>query len=366
MLDDVIGCLACPQCAAALSRAGSVLNCAGGHAFDIARQGYVSLLPPGGRVAAGDSAAMVQARVDFLTAGHYDGLAVEIARAAAGAVTAADAAACVAAGGVAAGCVAAGCVVDVGAGPGYYLAAALDQLPGRAGLALDASKFALRRAAHAHGRIGAVRADAWRRLPVADRAAAVVLNVFAPRNGAELRRILDPSGRLIVVTPNREHLSELVGPLELLVVDPRKDERLAGTLSPYFEPAERRQYGAALHLERRDIAAAVAMGPTARHADPATLADRIRRLPGSMPVTVSVTLSTFRPAARWHGPGGDTGSRASAVLSQPTGKGNRADGPDRRHLAQGFHQWCDRRGERGGRDRAWHQGGQRPSHRHAR
>src|SRR5450755_4463070 len=193
MLDDVIGCLACPQCGAALSRAGSVLNCAGGHAFDIARQGYVSLLPPGGRVAAGDSAAMVQARVDFLTAGHYDGLAVEIARAAAGAVTAA----------VAAGGVAAGCVVDVGAGPGYYLAAALDQLPGRAGLALDASKFALRRAAHAHGRIGAVRADAWRRLPVADRAAAVVLNVFAPRNGAELRRILDPSGRLIVVTPNR-------------------------------------------------------------------------------------------------------------------------------------------------------------------
>jgi 23S rRNA (guanine745-N1)-methyltransferase len=293
MLDDVIGWLACPQCGAALARAGSVLNCAGGHAFDIARQGYVSLLPPGGRAAAGDSAAMVQARVDFLTAGHYDGLAGEIARAAAGAVTAADAA-----GGVAAGCVAAGCVVDVGAGPGYYLAAALDQLPGRAGLALDASKFALRRAAHAHGRIGAVRADAWRRLPVADRAAAVVLNVFAPRNGAELRRILDPSGRLIVVTPNREHLSELVGPLELLVVDPRKDERLAGTLSPYFEPAERRQYGAALHLERRDIAAAVAMGPTARHADPGTLADRIRRLPGSMPVTVSVTLSTFRPAAR--------------------------------------------------------------------
>ena len=282
MLDNVIGCLACPQCGADLSRTGPVLGCAGGHAFDIARQGYVSLLPAGGRAAVGDSAAMVQARADFLAAGHYDGLAGEIARAV-GVLRAADVP---------------GCVVDVGAGPGYYLAVALDQLPGRVGLALDASKFALRKAARAHGRIGAVGADAWRRLPVADGAAAVVLNVFAPRNGAELRRILDPSGRLLVVTPNREHFSELVGPLELLVVDPRKDERLAGTLSPYFEPVGRCQYGASLRLGRRDIAALVAMGPTARHADPAILADRIRRLPGSMAVTVSVTLSNFRPAAR--------------------------------------------------------------------
>jgi 23S rRNA (guanine745-N1)-methyltransferase len=281
MLEDVIGCLACPQCGAALSRAGPVLGCASGHAFDIARQGYVSLFPPGGRAAAGDSAAMVAARADFLAAGHYGGLAGEIARTAAVAATDVR-----------------GCVVDVGAGPGYYLAAVLDRLPGRAGLALDTSKFALRQAAHAHGRIGAVGADAWRRLPVADGAAAVVLNVFAPRNGAELHRILDPSGRLIVVTPNQEHLSELVGPLELLVVDPRKDERLAGTLSPYFGPAQRHQYGTVLRLTRRDIAAVVAMGPTARHADPATLAEAIRRLPGSVPVTVSVTLSTFRPAAR--------------------------------------------------------------------
>ncbi len=76
-----------------------------------------------------------------------------------------------------------GCAADVGAGPGYYLAAVLGQLPGRAGLALDVSKFALRRAARAHPRIGAVAADAWRRLPVADGAAAVVVNVFAPRSG---------------------------------------------------------------------------------------------------------------------------------------------------------------------------------------
>lgn len=280
MLDDVIGYLACPQCGADLAREAGALRCASGHSFDIARQGYVSMLPAGGRAQAGDTAAMVQARADFLAAGHYAGLAGEVAGAAAAVLTGTPP----------------GCVVDVGAGTGYYLAAALDQLPGRAGVALDLSKFALRRAARAHERIGAVAGDVWRRLPVADRAAAVVLNVFAPRGGAEFRRVLHPAGRLIVVTPNPEHLSELVGPLGLLSVDSRKEERLAGTLSPHFDLAEQRQHRATLRLSHQDIAAVVAMGPSAWHAEVGTLAGRIGGLPGSMPTTVSVTLSVFEPA----------------------------------------------------------------------
>jgi 23S rRNA (guanine745-N1)-methyltransferase len=280
VLDDVVGWLACPQCGAGLARAGAVLRCPAGHAFDIARRGYVSLLPPGDRGPAGDSAAMVAARADFLAAGHYGGLARELAAAAREAVT---------------GTGAPGCVLDVGAGTGYYLAAVLDDLPDRAGLALDVSRFALRRAARAHPRAGAAAADAWRRLPVADGAAAVALDLFAPRNGAELRRALHPAGRLLVVTPCRGHLAELAGPLGLLSVDPRKQERLAGTLGPYFRLLEQRPHEAVLDLGHRDVAAAVGMGPSARHADPAVLAARIRELPGRVPVTLSVTLSVFGP-----------------------------------------------------------------------
>jgi 23S rRNA (guanine745-N1)-methyltransferase len=291
VLDDVVGWLACPQCGAGLARAGAVLRCPAGHAFDIARQGYVSLLPPGDRGPAGDSAAMVAARADFLAAGHYGGLARELAAAAREAVTGTGAAGCEAVGGTGVP----GCVLDVGAGTGYYLAAVLDDLADRAGLALDASKFALRRAARAHPRAGAAGADAWRRLPVADGAAAVVLDVFAPRNGAELRRVLHPAGRLLVVTPGRGHLAELAGPLGLLSVDPRKQERLAGTLGPYFRLFEQRPHEAVLDLGRRDVAAAVGMGPSARHADPAVLAARIGELPGRVPVTLSVTLSVFGP-----------------------------------------------------------------------
>src|SRR5437016_14453546 len=69
----------------------------------------------------------------------------------------------------------AGLVVDVGAGTGQHLAGLLDARPDDVGLAVDVSKPALRRAARAHPRLGAIRADAWRSLPVADAAASVVL-----------------------------------------------------------------------------------------------------------------------------------------------------------------------------------------------
>jgi 23S rRNA (guanine745-N1)-methyltransferase len=280
MLGAVIRYLACPYCGDAMARDGSSLRCAAGHTFDIARQGYVSLLPAGASGGGGDTAAMVQARAGFLAAGHFASLAASVAEAAGDAAGSMDAP---------------GCVADVGAGTGYYLAAVLDQLPERDGLALDISKFALRKAARAHPRIGAVACDAWRRLPVANSAAILALNVFAPRDGAELRRILHPAGRLLVVTPAADHLGELIGPLGLLTVGQQKEERLAGKLSPHFEIASRREHRVMMSLDHQAIGAAVSMGPSSRHADTAAFAARIGQLPDPMPVTLAVTLSVFRP-----------------------------------------------------------------------
>ena len=278
MLDDVLRFLRCPHCAAELTRADGTLRCHTGHAFDIARQGYVSLMPSGGRPDHGDSAAMVEARAAFLAAAHFANVAEEVAQAVSAAVpTRTD-----------------GCVIDVGAGTGYYLAAALRRLPSRVGVALDASKFALRRAAKAHPRIGAVACDIWRNLPVADGAADAAINVFAPRNGAELRRVLGPGGLLLVVTPNRDHLRELTGRLGLLTVDRRKEERLTERLRPYFDLAERVEHHGVVSLRHADAAAAVAMGPSAWHLDTSVLSEQVMKLPDPIEVTVSVTHSTFR------------------------------------------------------------------------
>ena len=286
MLDDVLPYLACPYCGAGLTRTGSALHCARGHAFNVARQGYASLLPKKAHGEGGDTAAMVQARADFLGGGHFADLADEVAGAAAETVAAAAAAGA-----------RAGCVVESGAGTGYYLARVLDALPGRVGIALDRSRYALRRAARAHERIGAVACDVWRRMPVADTAAVLALNVFAPRNGAELRRILNPAGRLVVVTPDDDHLRELARALGLLAVDERKQERLAGTLGSYFDLVSQREYRDALELGRADMLAAAQMGPAAWHADEADLAARVRSLPEQMTATVSVRISVYRPAA---------------------------------------------------------------------
>ncbi len=70
MLADVLPYLACPHCGAGLSAAGRAVRCASGHGFDVARQGYVSLLA-GRAPVSGDTAEMVAARAEFLDAGHY-------------------------------------------------------------------------------------------------------------------------------------------------------------------------------------------------------------------------------------------------------------------------------------------------------
>jgi len=274
VLQDIVEYLVCPHCGRGLLQQDGALRCPGRHAFDIAKQGYVSLLPGDAHTGTGDTAAMVAARDGFLGAGHYAPIAAALAEAAAE-VGDSD------------------CVVDLGAGTGYYLASVLDALPQAHGAALDISKFALRRAARAHPRAGAVVCDAWRPLPLRDGAASLVLNVFAPRNGPEIRRVLRPGGTLLVVSPTPRHLTELVGALGLLGVDGRKEERLAATLGPHLSFEGSSEHGFPMLLDHAAVRTVVGMGPSAWHTDGAELAARIAALSDPVPVTASVTLSRF-------------------------------------------------------------------------
>jgi 23S rRNA (guanine745-N1)-methyltransferase len=297
VLDDVLGWLRCPNCESCLTREGSALRCQAGHSFDIARQGYVNLLPPGAASGRGDTAAMVMARQQFLAGGHFLPIAEALAIAAEAQIAGRGPAATAAASAGSQDQLADGqraCVADIGAGTGYFLAAVLDRQAGLGGLAVDLSKPALRAAASAHPRIGAVGADAWRRLPIADSAAALVLNVFAPRGGPELARIMRPDGRLLVVTPRPDHLTELTGPLGLLRVDERKHERLAGTLGPHFTVTGQQDVRALMALDHRAVAALAGMGPSAWHADPDETARQIATLPEPVTVTLAVAVAVLQ------------------------------------------------------------------------
>ncbi|MHA6804979.1 putative RNA methyltransferase [Salinifilum ghardaiensis] len=276
MLDDVVGLLACPHCGGGFVIEPGRLCCEAGHGFDFARQGYVNLAT--GSPSVGDSAEMVAARAAFLAAGHYEPVTELLA-----AQVVAHAPS--------------GPVVDVGAGTGHYLARVLDRRLGEVGLALDASKYACRRAARIRSGAGAVVADTWRHLPVRGGAAAAVLNVFAPRNAAELHRVLRPEGRLFVVTPQSGHLAELVRALGLLTVGESKQGRLERLLGAYFAQVDQRPCAFRMRLGADEVRALAAMGPSARHLGAEELAGRAAELGQPAEVSAAVTLGVYRPRA---------------------------------------------------------------------
>lgn len=279
-LDAAVPFLRCPVCTDVLRREGAVLRCPLRHSFDLARQGYVNLKPTKSK-STGDEPAMLDARARFLERGHFAPLRERVAELAAEATPAHTP----------------GCVVDVGAGTGWYLAGVLDRLPGRVGVALDASSAALRRAASAHDRAAAVGADVWSRLPLGDDVAALLLVVFAPRNAEEFSRVLHRSGKLLVVTPTSEHLAEARDALGLLDVEEDKEARLAQSLGGRFTPEHQEVVAFGMALTREDAVVLAAMGPSARHMSEEELRGRVAAVTEPWSVTASVRLAVYRLGA---------------------------------------------------------------------
>lgn len=258
---------------------GGTLLCPRGHAFDVARQGYVALLAGDASGLIADDADMIAARERFFSTGHYEQFHSAVAAAAAGATGA-------------------GPILDCGAGEGTYLERAVDArsaagLDGK-GIGLDLSKPAARRTARRGPSIGSVVANGWGRLPVADGAVAAVLSVFAPRNAAEFARVLEPSGRLVVLTPGPRHLRELVGPLGMISVEEGKVVRLDGALGD-FELLTRDEHEWVMELTAEAMTDLVAMGPSAHHGSAADRAAAITRIAahGTAAVTASGTVSVY-------------------------------------------------------------------------
>jgi 23S rRNA (guanine745-N1)-methyltransferase len=274
-LDTLAARLRCPVCGGSLRHADRTLACPSGHAFDVARQGYVNLIS-GHRRHQGDDARMVAARERFLSAGHFRPLSSALAELTAAHAPDDD-----------------GIVVDLAGGTGHHLSAVLDAAPHRYGLCVEASTSALRRAARAHPRAAAIGADVWAPLPVRTGAASVVLSVFAPRGVAEIERILGPGGVVVVATPLPAHLGELGRLVGGIGIDPRKPERLAASFRR-FERLAKQDVTGRISLRHEEVHAVMAMGPSARHLSDDQLDRAIARLPDRVDVTVSVEVSVHR------------------------------------------------------------------------
>ncbi|WP_258240886.1 putative RNA methyltransferase [Pseudidiomarina homiensis] len=186
--------LCCPLDGAGLTPNDKTWRCEHGHSFDVAKQGYVNLLPVQNKRSKdpGDSKAMVQARARFLAEGFYAPLAEALA---ATVLTApADS------------------LLDAGCGEGYYLRHVLDTAASRgaelSAAALDISKWAVQAAAKRDPRVSWLVASNSS-VPVPDHSIDTLLCVFGFPVETEFKRVLSADGRLIMVDPAPSHLHEL-------------------------------------------------------------------------------------------------------------------------------------------------------------
>lgn len=209
MSDKLLPLLCCPVCESELRRAPGEKSvvCASGHTFDVARAGYINLLPPGkGKNArTGDESRMVRARSAFLSLGYYDAISSSLAA----------------------------ClqpylpehpvICDMGCGEGTHTANLAGALPGAYVLGFDASKEAAEIGSKRAKRLGLLSPDGIGgegsslccfpgnlfRLPLRPHCVDAAVSLFAPVAGDECRRILKPDGILAVVSSGRDHLIEL-------------------------------------------------------------------------------------------------------------------------------------------------------------
>ncbi len=188
--------LLCPICGAPLSREERAYRCPKGHSYDLAREGYVHLLPANRKHSRdpGDDREMAAARTRFLEGGWYSHLLEALCRLAAE-HAGPDAV-----------------FLDAGCGEGYYtagIAGALDaagKLSAAAGF--DLSKHALKKAAR-RTRLAEFAVASVYHLPVAEGCADLLLDCFAPLAAEEYRRALRPGGTFLYVVPAPEHLMEM-------------------------------------------------------------------------------------------------------------------------------------------------------------
>ena len=180
----------CPICSLPLSREEKTLRCGGGHSFDIARQGYVNLLPVQHKhsLNPGDTRAQVLSRRAFLESGAYRPIVNAVRDAALRHYSGGE-------------------VLDVGCGEGYYavqVAQALNaELTG-----LDISKEAVRCAAAKYKGPNWICGTAAH-LPAAGGSVGVLMSMFALTIPGEFRRVLREDGIFIQVLAAQDHLMEL-------------------------------------------------------------------------------------------------------------------------------------------------------------
>lgn len=238
--------ITCPLCRQPLARDARTWRCPAGHAFDVAREGYVNLLPVQQRHSRrpGDNPAMVRARHDFLAAGHYAPLRAALLDIA--------------------GPLAPRRLLDIGCGEGWYTAALATLAEETVGI--DIAKDAVRLAARQYPDVTWLVAGSAR-LPAGDGSVDLVTALFSPVSAAEAGRVLTADGHLLLALPAADHLQALRAALfdEVRPHDPGKALAMLGDAFVLQAQVDVRF---ALQLDQTALRNLLAMTPYAWRATP--------------------------------------------------------------------------------------------------
>lgn len=233
--------LICPLCRATLQTDDKTWRCLNGHAFDVAREGYVNLLPVQHKksLSPGDTADSVAARRRFLGAGHYQPLQEAVA--ALLRELQPDS------------------LLDLGCGEGYYTQAMRQEVPSVCGV--DIAKPAVQLAARQQKDVTWLVASAAL-LPFADASLALVSSLFSPLPVAEMLRVLKPNGHVLMVTPAPDHLWQLRQGL-FEQVRAHEPDKFLSAFHDDFVLASRQRVEAPLTLTQAALIDLLAMTPYA-------------------------------------------------------------------------------------------------------
>lgn len=231
----------CPLCQQALTLDVKRWFCVNSHSFDVAKEGYVNLLPVQYKksLSPGDTTEAVQARRAFLQAGYYQPLRDAIQQTLAP--------------------LNAQYILDIGCGEGYYTSVMSNLADHVVGL--DIAKPAVQIAAKRYQSITWVVASGAK-LPFSEQSMDVVTSFFSPLPLDEMIRVLKPNGHVLMVTPAPNHLVSMRAAL-FDEVQPHTPEKFIRHMDTAFTLVDEQIVSYDLVLDQDSLKNLIAMTPYA-------------------------------------------------------------------------------------------------------
>ncbi|MBT5230328.1 MAG: methyltransferase domain-containing protein [Methylococcales bacterium] len=263
--------LTCPLDQQPLTQDGKQLRCPEGHSFDIAKQGYVNLLPVQHKKSKnpGDDKAMVLARHQFLNQGHYQVIVDTLLSALRPLLSEHS------------------LIIDAGCGEGYYLNALAQQLNFEA-IGYDISKQAVLEAAK-HNKDITWLVCSNKQPPIQAQQCDILLSMFGFPDFSTFQKLLKPTGFLVMVEPGENHLIEIREMIYPSITQKEKKNRY----SDCFKDVETRSAQTQLTLSQQALQPLLLMTPHLHRAT--TEGKAALAATPSLTVTVDVTCQVLQP-----------------------------------------------------------------------